>query len=192
MSGFDNEVWLDQDIIDRCDDLGIRRVANFDSGKSSSQRSMLDIEHDPVKQAESMKGECAFCLWMGGDIDKLNWTGLADVGHDLNIYRHTYDVKSTGIFGRYLIWPLKKNDLYDGKKFDYLVLVKVGNPICTIARYCSKQVFKDRHQTAWPNHRDLIPGTWFMHERDLEPADRLRQWRRYVPSTHPLYLELRP
>ena len=136
-----------------------------------------------------MMAEVAFCMWCGGDIEKLNWKPVCDGGFDvpLPLLGHLIDVKST-VKGHCLTWPIRKNHLYDGKHFHYLVLVRVLEPKCIIIGYVSKQTFKDTHHVAPAGHW-LKEGTWYLdaNKGELLDPELLNRYRRYVPSDHPLY-----
>ena len=78
--------------------------------------------------------------------------------------------KRTGLSGGYLIWPIRKNDLFAGKDFDLLVLVKNDWNVGFPRGWLEKAEFSRLKEVAGEGHK-LDPGTWHVgddgrgHER---------------------------
>ena len=165
-------VTLPKDVMDRCVAHGELVVASYFAGLNVNSRSVSShgADLDPELQAHAKMCECAFALWADLDPFKvLNWSNRPDVGYDIE-YMARIDVKGIRLGRKYLIWPIKKNRLYDRKKFDVLVLVRGDGPQFEIVRWIGKDEFKQKHEVASPGH-PLDNGTWFMHEKQLRSMD---------------------
>lgn len=191
-----NSVIVPPELMQRCRRACERRVENYKNGivkASSAELAILGIETNVEEQTKSLVAEVGFCLWIGGDVEEINWEPVIDPGWDVPLHGRKYDTKSTGSRGHYLFWPLKKNRFYDQVPFDYLVLVRVDGPRCTVVGYVSKETFWRTHHVAPAGH-DLIEGTWFLdaNEDELLDPEPLQRWRRYIPHDHPQFMEVRP
>lgn len=163
---------LQPDLIARCERLGQLRVDRYAAGYNRGSRALSShgAERDVDLQAKSMMAECAFCIWAGGDTEKLNWSGYSDGGFDAKLLNRIVDVKYTRLACHYLIWPVNKRPIFEKEPFDTLVLVKESLPDFTIAGWMSKEEFWKEHQEEGADRRHgLTPGTWFVHEKLMHP-----------------------
>jgi hypothetical protein len=156
-------------LISRCQRFGEETVRGYANGWNENSRAVSShgAESNARLQAFARMGECGFCLWTGQDPETaLNWSGYCDAGYDLLWRRARFDVKTIAVSKVYLIWPIRKNGIYDSKNFDILALVKVAPPICIMAGWISKSDFAKQHETAGRGHR-LDEGTWYLSEARL-------------------------
>jgi hypothetical protein len=174
---------LADSLVWRCQAWGRQMVNRYASGSRSLKYSSHGAERNPVLIASSKIAECVFALDMHLDpYTALDWGGSPDAGHDVAVGKTRVDVKQSGLHSRYLIWPIKKNDMFEGKDFHVLVLVKTdiererdGERRIMAARgFCAgwigKQSFTVRHRVAGENHR-LDRGTRYMTESELHRMD---------------------
>jgi hypothetical protein len=171
-----NKVTLPPEIQKRCWRYGEHIVLDYDSGWNARSREVSShgAETNIELQALARMAECAFCIWLGRSIEALNWSRYCDDGYDTPSSMGRVDVKHTKA-GRLLIWPVRKNDLYQSKRFDVLVLVIGGPEIFEIAGWISKEAFRQRHQIAPEGHK-LFPGTRFMDRDALWPVLKPSDW----------------
>lgn len=150
-------------------------VARYASGENANSRAVtcFDAHSNVGLQATAKMAECAFALWAGIDPTRLNWSGFCDDGADIVWRGKRWDIKATSIFGRYLIWPIGKNEIFHDKDFDCLALVKFDVPAFTLAGWISKTEFWATHEVATEGHK-LFPGTWHVHERRLRDLRSLQ------------------
>jgi hypothetical protein len=152
-------------------------VDDYAAGRKARSRAMscFDAESNVALQAAARMCECAFCVWAGLDPHQaLDWGRHCDGGFDVSWRGRKWDVKATKMTGRFLIWPVAKNHIYEAKRFDALVLVKHDVPLFQIAGWVSKEHFRAHHSVAAAGHK-LFAGTRHMHERDLWDMDRARE-----------------
>lgn len=188
-----NSVVVPTELMQRCRRSCEARVEGFLNGNakvSSAKLAILGIEGNVEDQTRSLVAEVGFCLWLGGDVETINWATHIDEGWDVAFHGRKYDVKSTGPRGRCLCWPLLKARFYDQVDFGHLVLVRVDGPRCDIVGYISKAAFKQAHHVA-PEGHFLLPGTWYLDQSELLPPENLQRWRRYIPQAHPMFMEVR-
>ncbi len=97
---------------------------------------------------------------------------MAEDGSDVEYNGKRVDVKNTFRHYKYLIWPRTKNQLFDGKKFDILALVKgdtvrAGIPAeFEMTGWMHKSKFRAIRETAGADHK-LDSGTWHVHQSAL-------------------------
>lgn len=165
---------LPPDLVSRCWRYGEQIVSDYASGWNANSRavSCFDAEQNTELQALARMAECALCLWARQPIEKLDWGRHCDAGFDLAVGDFRIDVKHTKN-GRYLIWPIAKNSIFESKKFDALVLV-IGTPErgFELAGWMSKPGFRRNRKTAQEGGK-LFPGTWFVDRDDLAPMSCL-------------------
>jgi hypothetical protein len=174
---------LSDSLVWRCQAWGRQMVDRYASGSRSLRYSSHGAERNPVLHATSKIAECVFALDMGLDPGSaLDWGGSPDHGYDVVVGRTCVDVKQSGMNSRYLIWPTKKNGMFDSKSFHVLVLVKTdiererdGERRIMAARgYCAgwigKRSFALRHQVAGADHK-LDQGTRYMPQSRLHRMD---------------------
>lgn len=151
------------------------------------------IQYKPLYQANAKGGECAFCEFLGQDpLEDLQWDPERgpDAGFDLVTIRGKKpDVKWTAQ-GHFLTYAATKTPSYEDRKFDYLVMVRGTWPDYEIVGWLSKKAFFDRHLVAKPGDGTrLDPGTWYMHQSQLNDPTHLRYWRSQLSHADPLFLE---
>ena len=117
---------------------------------------------------------------------------------DVRAGRWRIDVKRTGLSGGYLIWPIRKNDLFAGKDFDLLVLVKNDWNVGFPRGWLEKAEFSRLKEVAGEGHK-LDPGTWHVGEDRLRPMSGLPGFKstvwaidEYFDVEHPGRAERRP
>ena len=173
--GLNPQVALPRDFIDKSMQWAQQVVDDYASGRNAKSRAVtcFDAHANVDLQAKARMAECAFALWCGCDpFYALRWERTCDDGSDLFWRGKRWDVKATKLSGRYLIWPIAKNHIYDSKRFDMLVLVKHQCPQFEIAGFVSKAEFRERKKVAPADHA-LFVGTWHLHESDLWPVELL-------------------
>ena len=170
------QVTLPDEWIKRSREWGARVVADYADGRNARSRavSCFDAESNIELQAKAKMCECAFALWAGIDPSRCHWERHCDDGADSTWLGRRWDIKATRINGRFLIWPIAKNHIFESKRFDHLVLVKHDEPRFVIAGWVSKQEFSKNHKVAGEGHK-LFPGTWYMHEDELWGAPLLKE-----------------
>lgn len=139
-----------------------------------SYNDELPADKNLLVQYAGRLAECGLCQLMEISIETLNWNDKAcDKGFDIQCCDLLIDVKSS--YHRRatkLIWPLEKNDLLAGSVIDLLAFVPIdmedGQP--DFRGWAWKKTFERKHLVAGKGS-GLYPGTWYMHERDLEPPE---------------------
>lgn len=170
-------ITLPPELAQRSVEFAIDAVAGLKAGRypASSAVSCFGAEDNIGLWIRAKMAECAFCLYVGEDPEKLHWKSGPDAGDDLVWRGLRWDVKTTEMRNRCLIWPLGKNSIFEQKKFDMLVLVKNAPPVFQITGFVSKDRFRQKKKIAGAKHF-LVEGTWFMEQNDLtdpESADLL-------------------
>ena len=170
-----NLIALPPEIIARCWKYGEQVVTDYASGWNANSRAVtcFDAHANVELQALARMAECAFCLWAEQSLEKLKWDRWCDDGADIIIPEAgRIDVKHTR-FGRYLIWPIAKNQIFASKRFDVLVLV-VGTPFddFRIVGWITKADFAQKHKVAKEGEK-LFPGTWYLDRSELQPMEKL-------------------
>ena len=177
---------LEQNLWLRCRDLGERIVRGYENGRSERSRAVSThgAQADPFLQAQARAAECIFALTFGLDPDSVFHD--SHLAYDFVIDSIRVDVKRTDTFGRYLIWPIGKNAIFDSKGFDALALVKNDGPTGWVQGFIGKADFARRKTIAVAGHK-LDPGTWHVDQSllgdDPAPAEtgrvfceELRAW----------------
>ena len=158
------KILLPNELGERCNAWAHEGVA---SRRFKNSVSCFGAESNLRLQAHAKMAECAFAYWAGLDVARaVSWGELPDGGGDVSWRGRIWDVKHTFDGGRFLLWSLAKNHLYDEKNFDALVLVRGHRPIFEITGWIPKRAFKRKRQVAGDGHL-LKPGTWFVPLRDL-------------------------
>jgi hypothetical protein len=149
-------------------DLCLKRQTDYQAelkkGNQGAQYSSHGIEDDLGQLVDACCAECFFALYAGLDplVAKL-WENKPDRGHDLVAWRLRWEVKNCQHRqGRYLCWPIRKNDRYIRTEFDALVLVTGRHPLFNVVGYASKTKFWRDHHVADPDHPHLDQGTWYL------------------------------
>lgn len=174
-------ITLDSATTERCIEYGDRVVRDYAAGRAdrSLDFSSHGAERNARLQAESKMAECILAHTLGLPIDPLFNSPF--FSYDVATARVTLDVKQTGLSGRYLIWPVRKNDIFASKAFDHLALVKTdwnrGHPVGWIEKW----EFHELKVVAGDNHR-LTKGTWHVDESVLHPFDSLPGYGQSPPS----------
>jgi hypothetical protein len=162
-------------IMRRCYDHGGMMIAGYTSGRNPRSRSVSShgAEDNPMLQAIAKMGECALALWLGLDLDALNWGEWSDSGWDVEYRgRLRLDAKTIEMERRYLIWPVNKRYFYDEIKAHVFVLVKHDLPLFQIYGWISKFDFKQIRKEAGHDHK-LTEGTWYVDQDDLFKMESL-------------------
>lgn len=152
-----------------------RLVEDYAAGRNANSRAVtcFDAHSNTELQARAKMSECAFALFAGADPKyAIHWGRESDGGNDLNWRGKLWDVKATSMRGRFLIWPIAKNHIFESKRFDCLVLVKNEPPLFVVAGWIPKKEFAERKRVATENHK-LFPGTWHLDETELWGVDLL-------------------
>jgi hypothetical protein len=174
-------ITLDRPTTDRCVEHGQQAVRDYADGRAdrSLAFSSHGAERDAKLQAASKMAECILARRLGLPLDPLFNTPF--FSYDVATLRQTLDVKQTGLHGRYLIWPVRKNDIFASKAFDHLALVKSewnrGVPIGWIEKW----EFHELKVVAGPGHR-LTEGTWHVDESILHSFNELPGYGQAPPS----------
>jgi len=153
-------------------------------GAASASRSRSGewgAELDPIRQGQGKAGEYAVALHFALDLSTAvsRRISVADGGTDVTLAAgFALDVKTTPQHKRWLIWSRQLNDLYERKRFDYLVGVSIDDgdwSQCWIEGYISKVDFFERKKIADGISDDgkLSKGTWFIEKSDLIGIDLL-------------------
>jgi hypothetical protein len=164
-----------------CVGYGRGAVHDYVTGRAnkSLRYSSHGAETNVRLHIESKMAECILARALGLPIEPLFQRPFCDF--DVDTPRVTIDVKGTSLHYKYLIWPLRKNELFAGKQFDFLALVKndwnVGYPVGWIEKW----EFFRRKQIAGEGHV-LTKGTWHVDEEILEPIENLPGYGRSPPS----------
>lgn len=176
-------VWfeLDPDLAERCWRFGLALARKYEETPAATALSMLGIERDPRKLAESKVGECVSALHFGLDPSAVILWSVAgpDGGDDMLAGRTLLDTKNTRPRYEYLFWPIAKRHIFWDKNFHVLVLTKArlvladDDSVAVAAGHCvgwlGKKEFWARHRTAPDGLRPgcehhLLPGTWYVHQ----------------------------
>jgi hypothetical protein len=144
-----------------------QEIATAMTVKHGAPRADLDWKVQAIGRA----AEVGYCLAYGLDPEtSLNWAHLCDRGSDLTRDGRTWDVKATGLYGRFLIWPVEKRHYFDTGCADMLVLALVGDGRVELVGQITRDRFRQERQTADDMHK-LYTGTWFMDRRDLDEME---------------------
>jgi hypothetical protein len=165
-------------LIDRCIIFGQHIVDGYASGQWANSRavSCFDAQSNAKLQAHSKMGECAATLLLGLDPESsLRWGEIPDPGYDLHIAGHLIDVKAVNLGRRFLLWSIKKNEFYQSKNFNVLLLVRGDAPEFEAVGWVTKEAFFKDHKVADENH-PLFTGTWYMLDDELNPFEDLLQY----------------
>lgn len=168
-------VVLEKAVIDRCYEFAHQIVSNYVGGHNDRSRSVSShgADVDIELQARAKMAECAFAIWARIGIERVSWMLGPDNGADFTVRANLrVDIKHTGLRSRYLIWPLRKNALFESKQFDAIVLVKSEADLFEISGWISKIEFSRRKLTAAEGHA-LTAGTWYVPEEILSEPNHL-------------------
>jgi len=169
-------------LIDLKDALWIRCLAEGEAivsgyANSMSERSRAVSTHGAERnaflQAQAKAAECIFALTFGFAVEPVFRDSHR--AYDFLLGAVRVDVKRTDIVGRYLIWPIGKNAIFESKGFDALALVKNDGPRGWVQGFIGKAEFRQLKSVAGSGHK-LDPGTWHVHETSLIDTP----WRRRV------------
>lgn len=182
---FPATVRLTDGLAERCKARGHAIVQAYREGRHAASLAVSShgAELNVDLQINAKMAECAFCLMVGLDpLVALWWSDRPDPGYDCAWRGWRWDVKSTKLSGRYLIWPVNKRHIFESKPFDMLALMKQHNDNLRFSAggWVTKTVFADRHEVADEAHR-LTTGTWYMDEcclgdLDMTPTKENSTW----------------
>ena len=150
-----------------------KMVKNYEDGldNASLAFSSHGAEHNIDLQTKAKLAEVTFAMWAGENPKTaVHWADGADNGFDVKTGCQYVDVKHTSLRGQYLIWPVRKRDIFHSKPFNSLVLVKSDNDIYYVWCWLPKDEFFQKKLVAGSNHL-LTTGTWFVHEKDCRKMD---------------------
>lgn len=170
---------LPLELAQKCDDFAQRLVAHYAQGGSPQSRAFSShgAESNPLLLCEAKVGECVFALHMEQDPhSRLNWAGdRPDSDYDIAIGRTLVDVKQTGLYGSFLIWPINKNRIFDSKDFHVLALTKTS----VVRDADGKIVVARGYVEGWSGKQ------WFRLRRKIAPdgpaGKKLDVGTRYLP-----------
>lgn len=152
-----------------------REIAEAMEAKHGAPR----IDRDWKVQALGRAGEVGYCLGYGLDpATALDWSSFCDSGSDVRRDGRSWDVKTTGLRGRYLIWPVEKKHFFDTGCADMLVLALVGEGRVDLVGQVTRERFRQDRQTADDMHK-LYTGTWFMDRSNLDEIDTPKRRQHY-------------
>jgi hypothetical protein len=164
----------------RCYALALMRLDQYATGRANNSLAVSShgAEHSLDIQKQGLFAELGMCLWSGLDavahLDRAR-RETADNGTDIVVGQgYRIDVKSTGWYGQWLLWPYRKRQLYASKVFDALVLVKVDwdASLCLIGGWITKSEFAKQHKAAVEgNPWHFTIGTMILHEKFLTPME---------------------
>ncbi len=126
-------------------------------------------QQSPEQKKQQIMAEYAVAKFVCADIGRhrfRKWTPDYDVDWRLRL-----EVKSVDKpYKKLLIWPVEKNDEFDRRWFDCLVLVKTYSvPKLELVGWTFKQLFRLHHKVADGSFpKGLKEGTRHMHEKELE------------------------
>jgi hypothetical protein len=163
---------LDQPTTKRCVAFGHEIVRRYAAGLTPQSRAFSShgAESNVELQIESKMAECIFAVSLGLPVDPL--FGDSTRSWDVQTKRSLVDVKQTGLNGRYLIWPLNKNEIFASKRFDLLALVKNRGNRGAPVGWITKQDFALKKLVAGERHK-LTSGTWHVGDDELMPMSLL-------------------
>lgn len=187
MGSKQRDIVLSDDLVKRCLDAGQARVDGYKRGDYPKGLALSShgAELNPVLQANSVGGECAFAIWGGKDpLRAVKWKPVEDGGHDIQFYCFRVDVKTIDRHKKLLIWPVNKKRLFMEKDFTTLVLVKGELPKFTIAKWISKEAFYN--ECSLDELPGITPGTPWMKEEDLWSISTLCKWTGYQEPEEPV------
>ena len=114
-------------------------------------------------QRDAKAGECAVAKALRMPITVLSWdVNGPDNGADLTAGGYRIDVKAVSPNKRFLLWPLPKNEMFEGKAFDAFISTRGEGMLWKIDGCISKKKFFNNKQIAGPDHTKLEPGTWYI------------------------------
>jgi hypothetical protein len=173
------KVLLRPDLLAKCWQWAGQVIADYEAPPNASIERSRGISYRGAERnrgllARAKMAECAFCLWAGIDpLMHLGWDRHADSGYDVRWAGHSFDIKHSELIRpRYLLWPIRKNHLFEKKNFTALVLVGDIEPEMTLWGWVTKAEFQENCYTADENHK-LDTGTWYMDQRDLRGMEEL-------------------
>jgi hypothetical protein len=156
---------LQEHVVKRCREYGKQSVRR---GSHKNAYSYRGAENDPALLAASKAAECICAEHFGLDVfSAVNFEiGQPDAGADVVVGLVSVDVKAIDPHDNYLLWPLRKNKIYAGKKFNVMVLVEVCEAQGECVGWMGKAEFFRRKRVADETSR-LDVGTWHLHREQL-------------------------
>jgi hypothetical protein len=173
------KITLPHELVSRSKTWAEQVVSDYANGRNAASRAVtcFDAHSNVELQAHAKMAECAFALWCGADPKyAIQWERFCDDGADFIFNGWRWDVKATKGNGKFLIWPIAKNEIFASKRFDMLVLVRGDVPNFEIVGCVTKGGFANRKQIATQGHK-LFRGTWYMNAADLCPMSWLEDAR---------------
>ncbi len=158
----------------RCRQFGREIVEHYSRGGSPNSRAVSynGAEQNVEYQTIGKLAECVFAAELDLDPTRVvKWDLEPDRGWDFGRWLRV-DVKATTLRGRRLIWPLGKRHIFDHKKFDALILVKVDSAAACgfSAGWILKDDFRREMKVAGADDPTrLHDGTWYVDAADLRP-----------------------
>jgi hypothetical protein len=170
------------DLCQKCWKFGIDLTNHYEAGGSPQSLvfSSHGAERNPCLIAESKAAECICSVRLGLDpFTAVKWSiGVPDNGFDLLSAGKKIDVKAIGLSDSYLIWPVRKNAIYETKDFDVMICVTVENDFLYFwgdaVGWIGKAEFANLKKIAGKNG-PLTAGTWHLHRQQLLKLEQLRR-----------------
>ncbi len=150
-------------------------VDDYAAGHNARSRavSCFDAHSNKELQAHAKMAECSCALWFGLDPEiDIHWGRRPDPDYDIKWRDKTFDIKATRRNGKYLLWPITKNEIFHSKNFDAMILVRGDIPYFEIAGWISKSEFFKQKKIATKDHK-LFFGTWYVEDSELFNLDLL-------------------
>lgn len=130
-------------------------------------------------------GEVGLCLYLGVNVERLNWGLKPDKHVDLHLNKLTVDVKSTNHpRAKYLIWQPDRTKKFEKHAAQAFVFARVTIPEAyqteatrvDLLGLIGKRRFLAEHQVAVEGRDKFLPGTWFMDYATFSDPDLLRRY----------------
>lgn len=160
---------LDEATTQRCIAAGKAQKQGYADGTYSTVYSSHGAEADDDLLSAAKMAECILAISLRLPVDDV-FDAPPERPWDLRTKFGRLDCKQTGLHGRYLIWPLRKNNAYLRKDFDHLCLVKSDRNVGYAKGWLTKKAFYQKKQIAGPGHK-LAAGTWHVDQAELEDME---------------------
>lgn len=149
-------------VFERCEEWGSGLAGHYADGGSPQSRALSShgAESNPELLRDAKVAECCLAMHFGFDPEKvIDWTVYRpDRGWDLLVDLTKVDAKQVGVNDRFLIWPVRKKNIFDSKDFHVLVAVRTKGRWGQCCGWIGKKQFRRRWQIADEVHL-LTEGT---------------------------------
>lgn len=166
-------VKLPNDLVASCGVYAIEAIYRYAQGRNEASRkySYRNADRRVGVWHQAKMAECVCAIENGRLPQDLNWSHEPD-HFDLVLHGKRVDVKAVPWYANFLIWSIAKNGIFNDKRFDILMLVKMRHHEGRTVGWVTKQEFAEQHHVAGPGHK-LDVGTWYMDETELHPMTEL-------------------